>query len=274
MRTNDMASNSNQTPGDPQSLCGGRSVCVGALEAADSWCGIEVKDPTGPGGRMSELDISSPAAGASPALLLASRSPRRTSLLHEAGFAHEAAHPGFDDALLVPGQVAPGVWIASLAYLKAWAKWRETVRLGHRVARFILGADTACLVDGDLVGTPTSPAEARAMIARMAGREHDVITGVAIIDTTTGQRQLFVDRAAVTLGALSASQIDEYIATGGWKGKAGAYNLSERVEAGWPITWEGDPTTIMGLPMRELRRRLGPLLADLGLTDSGSSEIV
>jgi septum formation protein len=204
-------------------------------------------------------------------VLLASRSPRRTNLLRDAGIAHQAAHPGFDDALLVPGNVAPGVWIASLAYLKAWATWRELSRStrGTPMPRFILGADTACLVDGDLVGTPTSAAEARAMISRMVARDHDVITGVAIIDTRSGGREVFVDRATVTIGELSDAHIDEYVATGAWQGKAGAYNLSERVDAGWPMRWEGDPTTIMGLPMRELQRRFGALLAGL----LGASEV-
>lgn len=272
MRINTTPAPSSSSSMTPQPRSPDAGPCSAALEAADSWCGIEVKDQSdtgGQGGRMSELDISSPRAGATPALLLASRSPRRTSLLREAGIEHDTAHPGFDDALLTPGQVEPGVWIASLAYLKAWAKWRELLRTGASVPRLILGADTACLVDGDLIGTPTSPEEARAMIARMAGRQHDVLTGAAIIDTSSGQRHLFVDRATVTLGALAAAQIDEYVASGAWKGKAGAYNLSERVDAGWPITWEGDPTTIMGLPMRELKRRLGPLLSSL----SESSEV-
>lgn len=215
---------------------------------------------------MKELDSPQPdgaprAQGAPGRVLLASRSPRRTSLLSAAGIGHEAAHPGFDDAVLEPGNVAPGVWIASLAYLKAWAKWRDLRQAGVPLPSVILGADTACLVDGDLVGTPTSPAEAHAMIRRMEGRDHEVITGVAAIDTATGRREVFFDRATVSLGTLTDAQLSDYIASGSWQGKAGAYNLSERVEAGWPIKWEGDPTTIMGLPMRELRRRLGPLLA-------------
>lgn len=220
---------------------------------------------------MSELDfpyvpprddaVPRSVAAVAPRVLLASRSPRRTSLLREAGIGHEAAHPGFDDAVLEPGPVEPGVWIASLAYLKAWAKWRELSRACEMMPRVIVGADTACLVDGDLVGTPTTASQARAMLARMVGRDHEVITGVAAIVTATGRREVFMDRATVTLGDVSDAQIDDYVASGAWQGKAGAYNLSERVEAGWPIRWEGDPTTIMGLPMRELQRRLGPLLA-------------
>jgi septum formation protein len=67
---------------------------------------------------------------------------------------------------------------------------------------------------------------------------------------------MFTDRATVRLGRIAPPEIDGYVASGQWRGKAGAYNLAERLEAGWPITYEGDPGTIMGLPMR----RLAPLL--------------
>ena len=52
------------------------------------------------------------------------------------------------------------------------------------------------------------------------------------------------------------SVIYSYVAGGEWRGKAGAYNLSERIQAGWPIECKGDPTTVMGLPMRKLSRLL------------------
>lgn len=227
---------------------------------------------------MSELDSprslvhgpsGSPSMGPVGGVLLASRSARRTSLLREAGVEHDAAHPGFDDALLEPGGVSPGAWIMSLAYLKAWAKWREVRAGGGKQPRLIIGADTACLVDAELIGTPTTPNEAAGMIRRMAGRGHEVLTGVAIIETATNRRELFVDRASVTIEELPESAIDAYVASGAWKGKAGAYNLSERVEAGWPIRWEGDPTTIMGLPMNALRRRLGESLFGVGASEIG-----
>jgi septum formation protein len=56
----------------------------------------------------------------------------------------------------------------------------------------------------------------------------------------------------VTWGDVDDDAIDEYVASGQWRGKAGGYNLEERLEAGWPIECEGDPTTVMGLPMRRL----------------------
>jgi len=196
-----------------------------------------------------------PAMGCGlPRIVLASRSPRRRSLLTQAGIAHEAAAPEFDDAGMRPGAVTPEQWVASLAYLKAWAVAR---RVDSEMATLVIGADTACVVDEELIGTPLDRAEAEAMLRRFAGRTHDVVTGVALIETDTGRRHLFAERASVAMGAIHESDLARYLDSGEWAGKAGAYNLSERVEAGWPITFTGDPTAIMGLPMESLRAALG-----------------
>jgi len=185
-----------------------------------------------------------------PRIVLASRSPRRRSLLAEAGIAHEAAAPEFDDAGLRPGAVTPEQWVASLAYLKAWALARG---VAAEIATLVIGADTACVVDDELIGTPVDRAGAEAMLRRFTGRTHDVVTGVAVIETDTGRRHLFAERASVAVGAIHETDLAQYLDSGEWAGKAGAYNLSERVVAGWPITFERDPTAIMGLPMESLR---------------------
>jgi septum formation protein len=210
-----------------------------------------------------------------PRLVLASRSPRRTSLLTAAGFEHTAEHPGFDDAPLRPGNVRPSEWVSSLAYLKAWAKSLEVSSREAAVARgvvagavrtphLIIGADTTCVVDGRMVGTPINASEARSMITGFMGKTHTVLTGVAIVslpaDPSHGVgRQVFADEARVTMGWLSEPDIDAYIASGLWQGKAGAYNLEDRLAAGWPLSYEGDPTTVMGLPMA----RLTPILESM-----------
>lgn len=193
-------------------------------------------------------------------IILASRSPRRRQLLEEFGFgAHEAAHPRFEDAALKPATQNPAAWVASLAYLKAWAKAGEP---GAR-SRVVIGADTACLMDGQLIGTPTTPQEAEAMIRGFVGREHEVLTGVAVVDCRAAEpvRYIFTDTARVRLGRLSEEQISAYVASGAWQGKAGGYNYREALAAGWPLSHTGDMTTIMGLPMD----RLTPLLTRLGV---------
>lgn len=188
---------------------------------------------------------------AAPSLLLASRSPRRRTLLTDAGISHEAEHPGFEDGVLKPGHVSPSAWVMSLAFLKAWAKARTLTQ-----RRTVMGADTTCVLKGNMLGTPRDADEAGSMLRAFRRGPHEVITGVALVESTTGRRRLFADRAVVTFGELADADIDTYVASGEWQGKAGAYNLAERLSAGWPITFQGDASTIMGLPMGVLSREL------------------
>jgi septum formation protein len=191
---------------------------------------------------------------------LASRSPRRRELLDGAGIEHVASHPGVDDGQLAPGNVSPESWVMALAYLKAStaARTAKDQSLGGRV---VLGADTIVVHHGAMMGQPTDAADVRRMIVAMRDDVHDVVTGVALLDPVTGRRELFVDRAVVRVGHVSDSEIDAYVASAQWRGKAGAYNLSERIAAGWPIEYDGDPGTIMGLPMRKLTGRLAAFVA-------------
>ena len=188
-------------------------------------------------------------------LFLASRSPRRREMLRDAGYAFAFDHPGIEDSELVPGAVPPDAWVASLAYLKARAGL-DRAEAGGQAAEVVLGADTACILDGRLIGTPRNAAEAADMIRAFQDREHHVVSGIALICTSTGRRMLGTDRARVWVGKIGEARIAEYIASRMWEGKAGAYNLSERLAAGWPIRFEGDPSTIMGLPMARLASML------------------
>ncbi|TVQ63262.1 MAG: Maf-like protein [Phycisphaerales bacterium] len=216
---------------------------------------IQPESPETPEG----VATSGLAPGRRRRLLLASQSPRRRSLLAEAGVAHEATHPGVDDGVLASGVVSPSSWVAALAYLKASAGVAGLGDAGE--ATVVLGADTVCVVEGRLVGQPRDAAAAeatlRSLIAASAGGGwHEVLTGVALVCAETGRRELFVDRAEVRFGDPGEDELRAYVASGEWAGKAGAYNLGERLEAGWPIEYEGDPTTIMGLPMGRLRAKL------------------
>lgn len=194
-------------------------------------------------------------------ILLASRSPRRRRLLADAGIDVTAEHPGFDDAVLESGRVSPREWVCSLAFLKAWGKAQQLE--SHHAADIIIGADTACVMDNRLIGTPASADEACEMIRQFRDRRHDVITGVAIFETATGRRRVFSQQATVWMGALSDQEIQTYVNSGDWAGKAGGYNLSERLEAGWPLRFEGEASTIMGLPIQLLAQELQAFLTEV-----------
>ena len=187
---------------------------------------------------------------------LASRSPRRRRLLAEAGVAVRLRPAEIDDGDLSPGDVSAAHWVAALAYLKGRWVADALLRAGERRGT-ILAADTVCVHDGRILGQPASADEARRMLAALRDETHETITGVCLISLADGRRWLLVDRATVRYGHVSDKEIDRYVRSGEWRGKAGAYNLQDRLSAGWPLECEGDPATVMGLPMR----RLGPWLA-------------
>jgi septum formation protein len=175
-----------------------------------------------------------------------------------------------DDGVLDRGETPPLPWIAALAHLKARAGLE---RAAHALPRlpdaWVLGADTVVVKDGDVIGQPRDADEARAITHRLRRGEHRVVTAVALArlhrDEARATRDArprvrwLIDTARVRVGDIPDTEIDAYIAGGGWSGKAGAYNFAERQSAGWPIECRDDPTTVMGLPMR----RLTPLLRAL-----------
>lgn len=228
------------------------------------------------------MEDASPTPGLT-RLLLASRSPRRREMLSRAGIAVIAEHPGFDDSVLEVGGVGgvtgrPEHWVAALAYLKA--------RAGADLARdrgveWALGADTACVLrtaGGGVmtIGTPRDVGEARAMLGAMlprvgeADRTHDVLTGAAVVHARDGRRIVLVDVARVRMSGVDERSLEAYLASGHWAGKAGAYNLADRQAAGWPLEVEGDPATVMGLPMR----RLVPLFRRLCIMGGDSPDSI
>lgn len=197
-------------------------------------------------------------------LILASRSPRRRLLLEEAGIAHEARPADLDDGDLRPPACDPLNWVAALAYLKA-----RRVSDGAPDRR-VLGADTVVIKHGTIIGQPRDADHAREIVVTLRDGEHRVATGVALLEPGR-ERVLFVDVARVRVGAIPDSAIDAYIASGDWRGKAGAYNLSERQDAGWPLECNGDPATVMGLPIRRLRPLLASLSPDAAIADTEAS---
>ena len=132
---------------------------------------------------------------------------------------------------------------------------------GQGSQRLILGADTVCVHEGKVLGQPRNAELARQMLRGMRHTRHVTMTGVCLL--RDAERLLLFDSSEVHIGDLSDAEIDAYIASGQWRGKAGGYNLSERIAAGWPIRCIGDPATVMGLPMR----KLGPLLAGVAAVD-------
>ena len=184
-----------------------------------------------------------------PELVLASGSPRRRAILAGAGVSFEVLEPVIDDALLPVDGGDPQRMVLALAWFKAR---QVAASLAPRPGgpRWLLAADTMCFRDGVPLGKPADGREAASMIASFAGRSHEVVTGMCMLDRASGRRHLVADRARVALGALGERELADYVASGEWRGKAGGYNYADRLAAGWPLGCEGDPETVMGLPSR------------------------
>lgn len=179
-------------------------------------------------------------------LILASQSPRRAQLLREAGFVFEQMNPPFADPDQPDPHHDPAAFVAKLALQKALSL--QAILDADAV---ILAADTVC-VDGqnNLLGKPLDRADAACMLGLLVGGRQRVLTGVAIV--SPGNTVNFSDEAVVHCGPVSQAQLQAALDANGWQGKAGGYNLLDLQAAGWPLTVTGDPTTVMGLPMRRV----------------------
>ena len=168
-----------------------------------------------------------------------------------------------DDSVLEPGRVGAEHWVMALAYMKARWVNDALLRAGEAFGT-VLAADTVCVHGDEIFGQPSSADDARRMLLAMRGAAHVTITGVCLISLADSRRWMFVDQAVVRCGHVNDGRIEQYIASGQWRGKAGAYNLQERIDEGWPIECDGDPDTVMGLPMRCLE----PWLTEVRERDS------
>jgi septum formation protein len=125
----------------------------------------------------------------------------------------------------------------------------------------VLGADTIVTIDGDLLGKPADDAEADRMLRRLSGREHSVVTGVALVDAETGSRQTSAVTSLVRFWALSDEEIAAYVASGEPRHKAGAYAI-QGLGADLIAGLSGCYTNVVGLPLCEVAR----LLTHIGVT--------
>lgn len=196
--------------------------------------------------------VSAPAVE----VVLASQSPRRRDLLALVGIAH-TVRPADVDETVRAGE-APDAYVERLAREKARAV-ADTFGAGGPADAVVVAADTTVVVDGEILGKPADAAEARAMVARLAGRTHEVFTGMAVRRTGGGgaaREAAAVERVRVTFRPLGAADVAAYVATGEPMDKAGAYGIQgygativERIE--------GDYFAVMGLSLVRLVGLLG-----------------
>jgi len=176
-------------------------------------------------------------------LLLASASPRRAQLLRDAGYDFDVAPADIDEQRF-DGEM-PADYVARLAQAKAEA---VVPRFSGRI---IIGADTVVVIDGFVLGKPRDRADAIGMLGRLAGRRHEVLTGVTVTD---GARSIHgVEITKVTFAPLDLPAIDSYVKTGESSDKAGAYAI-QGVGSRFVERIDGSYTNVIGLPIPLVHR--------------------
>ena len=172
--------------------------------------------------------------------VLASASPRRSQLLRELGLRFSVRPADVDEA------AHAGESGADLVHRLALAKARARVEAGE----IVLAADTVVVIDGAILGKPADAEEAGEMLARIAGREHEVFTGIALATGEARGARLAsrIERTAVRMRALSGLEIARYVATGEPLDKAGAYAI-QGLGSTLVAAIDGNYTNVVGLPV-------------------------
>jgi septum formation protein len=186
---------------------------------------------------------------------LASKSPRRRELLSQLGL---------DFGVLdvdIPEHPAAGE--PALDYVRRVAREKAgagLLRVSGSPGAIVLAADTEVVADGEVFGKPVDAAQARAMLGRLNGREHQVISSVCVADA--GREAQAQCISTVRFGQLDDEELDAYVACGEWQGKAGGYAIQGR-GGSLVAHLSGSYSAVMGLPLyetRQLLRRFGVAL--------------
>jgi septum formation protein len=141
---------------------------------------------------------------------------------------------------------------------------REKAAARAEPGELVLAADTVVVIDGKLLGKPRDAADARLMLAKIAGREHTVLTGVALEEPASNRRTSALERSRVRMAALTPEEIEWYVGTGEPLDKAGSYAIQE-IGALLVEEVHGNYTNVVGLPLpltRRLFRELGREMLD------------
>ena len=180
-------------------------------------------------------------------IVLASRSPQRRRILQRLGIEFESIIPEVEESL----GSDPAETVLENARRKAAAAAAAPDTL-------VIACDTEVAVNGHLLGKPDDESQARDFLALLSGRSHEVLSGLVLLGPEHGQSREGVARSTVRFRDLSDDQVDDYLATGEWRDRAGGYAI-QGVGAGLAEYVEGDLTNVIGLPV-ELLLELAPEL--------------
>ncbi len=177
-----------------------------------------------------------------PNIILASESPRRADLLKQIGLEFEVSPSEIEEPQIT---ASPAIAVQELAILKA-----RTVAAKFD-AGIVIGADTVVVIDGQPIGKPENDAHAVQILRRLSGNQHEVITGVALIDIKRKNEVVWAEQTAVYFRTLHESEIVAYVRSGEPSDKAGAYGIQGRAGA-FVERIEGCYFNVVGLPLASL----------------------
>lgn len=190
-------------------------------------------------------------------LILASESEWRKRLLSWMQIAFETRVSGVDETQYTTEDADE--LVAMLATAKA-EKVAEPFKGDDGEQVLVVGADTVIAFQGVIIGKPTDRQHARDMIGMLQGRTHDVYTGVCVINVATGERRVEVEVSQVTFDQMSEIEIERYLDTKQWQGKAGGYQILGAISP-YVKQVKENVTNVIGLPLGLLQQ----MFAELGI---------
>jgi septum formation protein len=180
-------------------------------------------------------------------LILASASPARRELLARLGHPFEVMPADIDEP--ESGFSDPRTFVQTVSWLKAAA---VAPRIDEGI---VLAADTIAWINDHPVLKPADEADARRILREMAGREHDLWTGVVLWRRPDDLQIVYQERSRVAVVPLSDAELDVYLATRSWRGHSGAYAIQEKDDPYVRLVC-GKATNVIGLPLESLAERL------------------
>lgn len=186
-------------------------------------------------------------------LILASGSPRRKELLKSAGYPFKVIVSDADESF------ESGCSPAAVCVDVARRKVRAVANILHNKRNVppsvVIGADTIVVADGEILGKALGPADAARILQKLSGASHEVLTGVCIQLFPEAQEKCFFVRTRLVMRKWTSAEIKDYISSGEWIGKAGAYAIQETADR-FVTNLLGSRTNVVGLPMERLTKEL------------------
>jgi septum formation protein len=183
-------------------------------------------------------------------LILASSSPRRTELLSEAGYRFTIVPPSeaAENVSAVEARLPAEQLVAMLAVRKAEDVARRTER------GLVIACDTVAECQGQILGKPAGREGARKMLRLLRGQEHRVYSGLCLWRRPDDAQRLEIEVTKLVMDPISDAELEQYLNSGQWKGKAGAFGYQDGLD--WVHVVEGSESNVVGLPMELLAKML------------------